>query len=82
MTKGTNDQIVVLRCRVGSSVSSSRVGVLRRRWEEANKIIIGGGEEEEAELGRDTDDAIGYSRNFTSRKIQVNIVHCGASTQS
>ena len=63
-------------------MSSSRVGVLRRRWEEANKIIIGGGEEEEAELGRDTDDAIGYSRNFTSRKIQVNIVHCGASTQS
>ena len=36
---------------MGSSVSASRVGALRRRWEEADKIIDG--EREEPELDRD-----------------------------
>ena len=37
---------------MGSSVSASRVGALRRRWEEADKIIDGE-REEEPELDRD-----------------------------
>ena len=37
---------------MGSSVSASRVGALRRRWEEADKIIDGE-REEELELDRD-----------------------------
>ena len=37
---------------MGSSVSASRVGALRRRWEEADKIIDG--EREQPELDRDS----------------------------
>ena len=51
---------------MGSSVSASRVGALRRRWEEADKIIDGE-REEEPELDRDVlDGLIGRFPSFTS----------------